>query len=103
MKRRAFIKNPITAASFLSLSASRVAIYRNRFIETKGGVEGRMRNPSFFDSRIFEKLGAMRNCWNLRWLAYTSLLLLLGVPGIGRTAHPDGDNKYVLERENRTI
>ena len=62
-----------------------------------------MRNPSSVDSIAFEKFVAIRNRWNVRWLAYTWLLVMLGWPAIARTAPPDGDNKHVLERENRTI
>jgi alpha-glucosidase/alpha-D-xyloside xylohydrolase len=61
-----------------------------------------MRNSSFV-FRETEKFVTIRNRWDVRWLACTSLLLLLGLPAVAETAPPDGDNKYVLERENRTI
>src|SRR4051812_44030968 len=73
----------------------------NRFIQTKGGLEDRMRNPSFV-YREAEKFVTTLNRWNLRWLACSSLVLL-ALPAVARSAPPDGDNRYVLERKGRTI
>ena len=62
-----------------------------------------MRNSSSLHSIAFERFVAIRNPWNVRWFACSSLLLLLGLLAVARTVPPDGDNKYVLERENQTI
>ena len=61
-----------------------------------------MRNPASGDSAGFKVFVAVGNGWNVRWLAYTSLLVSLGFPVVAGAALPDGDNRFVLERENRT-
>ena len=61
-----------------------------------------MKNLSRVDSIAFENFLAMRNRWNVRWLACTSSMVLLGLQAVAQTATPAGD-KYVLDRENRTI
>src|SRR5437764_1083169 len=61
-----------------------------------------MKNLSGVDSIAFENFLAMRNRWNVRWLACTSSMVLLGLQAVAQTATPAGD-KYVLDRENRTI
>jgi alpha-D-xyloside xylohydrolase len=62
-----------------------------------------MKNPAVGDSSSSNFIVGVSKRWNLISLACTCVLMLLGLSVVARGAPPDGDNKYVLERENRTI
>src|SRR5215469_14696846 len=62
-----------------------------------------MRNQVPDGTRSFNDIAGMPNGWNLMSLACIGLFMVLGLPAFAGAVPSDADNRFVLDREGRSI